>query len=66
MISIFKCGVKLYSSMSCTPRLNFNKAFSQKFIHFSCCEKYSHKDVAPIPMLASSRYQLSLEKKQVL
>src|SRR6218665_3857061 len=74
MISKFKCRVKLHSSMVCTPMLNFNKAFSQKltlfeiqlsrscFIRFSRYEKYSHKAVTPISMLASSRYQFRSEK----
>ena len=34
MISIFECMVKLDSSVICTPRLDFNKAFSQKLTLF--------------------------------
>ena len=73
MISVFEWRVKLHSSVICSPRLNFNKAFGKKltlfeiqlsrncFIHFSRCEKYSQEAVSPISMLVWSRYHFRFE-----
>src|SRR6218665_2893813 len=73
MISIFECRMKLHSSVICTPRLNLNKAFSQKltlfeiqlsrscFIHFSRCEKYSQKAVTTIPCSFTQNIILGLK-----